>query len=257
MKPPTHLVKQKRKGVTLEATSYLRLRDTLTGQVSIQTGPQLYFVKASEAVLEHKEAIALKNLQYVRLLDKQTGRIRVEHGEALVIPTPTEGLVGSISEGVIVDDETAVLVRNISTGELSLITEPQVFFPALDQQIVETRAKLRLEDHEAVVVRNPRGEYLIRRGADPQRAFFLEPYCELVTFHWSTGIHKDKRALTITRLDLRPKFMWYEFEVRTRDNVELIVGVTFFWQIADPARMVRTTDDAPGDLCSHARSCII
>jgi regulator of protease activity HflC (stomatin/prohibitin superfamily) len=43
----------------------------------------------------------------------------------------------------------------------------------------------------------------------------------------------------------------------TKDNVELILGVTFFWQILDIDKMIRTTDDAPGDICSHARSMII
>jgi len=74
---------------------------------------------------------------------------------------------------------------------------------------------------------------------------------------WSTGIYKDKRTLKITYLDARPKFMWYEFEVRTQDNVELVIGITFFWQIVDVEAMIRTTDDAPGDICSHARSSII
>jgi hypothetical protein len=78
-----------------------------------------------------------------------------------------------------------------------------------------------------------------------------------VQFRWSSGIHKDRRELRFTHLDRRPKFMWYEFEARTQDNVELVIGLTFFWQIADIAAMLRSTDDAPGDVCSHARSDII
>jgi regulator of protease activity HflC (stomatin/prohibitin superfamily) len=70
-------------------------------------------------------------------------------------------------------------------------------------------------------------------------------------------LHKDRRELRLTHLDLRPKFMWYEFEARTHDNVELLIGITFFWQIVDVERMLRVTDDTPGDLCSHARSDIL
>jgi hypothetical protein len=51
--------------------------------------------------------------------------------------------------------------------------------------------------------------------------------------------------------------MWYEFEARTQDNVELVLGITFFWQIVDVEAMVKATDDTPGDICSHARSAII
>jgi regulator of protease activity HflC (stomatin/prohibitin superfamily) len=256
-KPTLHAVKMRRKGIALESTQYLRLRDTLTGELRTEIGPQLYFLKASEEVVEKQSAIALKKHQYVRLLDKRTGRIRVERGEALVMLSPTEEVIGKVSDGIVVDDDTAVLVRNLSTGELSLITEPQVFFPKPDEEILEKRTKIRHEDHQVVVIRDPRGQYVFRKGADAGRAFFLEPYCELVEFRWSTGIHKDKRSLNVTRLDIRPKFMWYEFDVRTKDNVELVVGVTFFWQIADAEKMVHVTDDAPGDLCSHARSRII
>ena len=79
---------------------------------------------------------------------------------------------------------------------------------------------------------------------------------ELVELRWSTGLRKDQRTLKTTHIDGRPRFMWYEFEARTQDNVELVLGITFFWQIVDVEAMVRTTDDAPGDVCSHARSAI-
>jgi regulator of protease activity HflC (stomatin/prohibitin superfamily) len=149
------------------------------------------------------------------------------------------------------------LVRDTGSGQLALITEPQVFFPAANQEIVEVRRRVRLEDHETVVVKDKFGRYTFRRGSDEERAFFLDPYAELVEFHWSTGIHKDQRTLKVNRIDARPKFMWYEFEARTQDNVELVLGITFFWQIVDVEAMVGATDDTPGDICSHARSAII
>jgi regulator of protease activity HflC (stomatin/prohibitin superfamily) len=123
--------------------------------------------------------------------------------------------------------------------------------------VVEVRRRIVLEDHEAIVLKDRTGRYIIRRGTDEERSFFLDPYSELVTLHWSTGIHKDQRNLKITKLDLRPKFMWYEFEARTQDNVEIVIGITFFWEVIDFEAMIRVTDDAPGDICSHARSAII
>jgi hypothetical protein len=47
--------------------------------------------------------------------------------------------------------------------------------------------------------------------------------------------------------------MWYEFNARTKDNVEIIVGVTFFWRIFDVRSLVQTTSDPPGDLCAHGK----
>lgn len=57
--------------------------------------------------------------------------------------------------------------------------------------------------------------------------------------------------------DSRPWYMDYEFTVRTSDNVELTLGISFFWSLENIAFMIRNTDDAPGDICHHARSEII
>jgi hypothetical protein len=249
---------KRRQGITLGPTEYLRVCDILSGESRNEVGPQLYFPRANEEVGKQLSAIPLKHNQYVRLMDNRTGLIRVERGEASVYPEPTEKVLdGGIQNGINIDEHTAVLVRDTGSGQLVLITEPQVFFPLPNQEIVDVRERIRLEDHETVVIKDEHGRYAFCRGSEEERAFFLEPYAELVAFRWSTGIHKDERALQVTRIDARPKFMWYEFEARTQDNVELVLGITFFWQIVDVEAMVAATDDTPGDICSHARSAII
>merc|ERR1719456_976844 len=61
----------------------------------------------------------------------------------------------------------------------------------------------------------------------------------------------------MTIFDSRPWYMDYEFVVRTSDNVELNLSMSFFWSLENIAYMIRNTDDAPGDICHHARSEII
>jgi hypothetical protein len=289
-----------RQALTLGPTDYLHVRDTLTGQVRAERGPQLYFqgateefgarltaiplkrneyvdvldkrtgvirtergessvyLEPTEALLgEVKTAVTLKRNEYLRLIDKRTGIIRVERGESSVYLEPTEEMLEGVKAGINIDEHTAVLVRDLQSGQLSLVTEPQVFMPAPHQEIVEARRRILLEDHQVVVIRDKEGKYEFKRGAGEARSFFLEPYSQLVQLFWSTGLHKDQRTLKITHFDLRPKFMWYEFEARTQDNVEIVIGITFFWQIIGIDTMLRATDDAPGDLCSHARSAII
>jgi len=51
--------------------------------------------------------------------------------------------------------------------------------------------------------------------------------------------------------------MWYELEARTKDNVELVLGLTMRWELQDMQAMIQTTSDATGDICSHARSVVI
>jgi hypothetical protein len=254
--PPLHKV-TRRKGLLLGPTDYVRIRDTISGQLRNERGPKLYFLQAAEAVVETLTAIPLKHNEYVRLIDHQTGAMRVERGEQSVYLAPTEAILEDVREGVNIDEQTAILIRDTGSGQLDLVTAAQVFVPAATEEIAEIRKRIQLEDHITVIIKTKAGEYLFKRGSDSERAFFLEPYQELVQFYWSAGLHKDSRSLRITHIDLRPKFMWYEFEVRTQDNVELVIGITFFWQIVDVEAMVHTTDDAPGDVCSHARSTII
>ncbi|MDD2715767.1 MAG: SPFH domain-containing protein [Candidatus Wallbacteria bacterium] len=248
---------QRRRGMTLGPTEYLRVRDRLTGELRNELGPKMYFQKANDEVLKRFAAIALKHNQFVVIIDKSTGILRVARGETLVYLSPHEEQIDGVREGINVDEHTAVLIRDTGTGSQQLLTEQQVFVPGPKQEIMEVQKRILLEDHETVVIKDKTGKFLFRKGHDKERSFFLDPYCGLLKFQWSSGIHKEQRNLIVTHIDMRPKFMWYEFGARTQDNVELNIGITFFWQISDVEKMVRTTDDVPGDICSHARSQII
>merc|ERR1712072_433805 len=97
-------------------------------------------------------------------------------------------------------------------------------------------------------------------GQDGGVSFFLPPYCKLVELVWSSGVRKEKKngkGKKMTVFDSRPWYMNYEFVVRTHDNVELLLSMSFFWSLENIAYMIRNTDDAPGDICHHARSEII
>lgn len=247
----------RRKGITLGPVDYLHIKDTITGELSLVRGPKLHFLGETEKVEQELEATPLKHNQYVTIIDKSDGSIRVEKGESLVVLQPTEQLLHPPKNGINIDEHTAVVVRDTDTGQLDLITEPQVFIPTPTQEVVEVRQRIRLEDHQIIVIKDEKGQYNIHRGEEEERSFFIGPFEEPVTFRWSTGLHKEHRDLNLTHIDMRPKFMWYEFEARTQDNVELILGITFFWQIIDVEKMIQTTDDTPGDICSHARSVII
>jgi hypothetical protein len=70
---------RRRTGTTLGPTEYLRIRDTVTGEMCNERGPKLYLPAATEEVVEQLAAIPLKRNQYGRLIDTHTGAIRVRH----------------------------------------------------------------------------------------------------------------------------------------------------------------------------------
>ena len=261
------LIAKEGTAITLRKDQYVRVLDKRSGIQRVERGESRIFVQPDETILVNKDLsnAEVEAAQATARGTEPTSGLTALHGPPSHIPEqqppPAKATAPTGQETVAtapkIDDQVAVLVRDIASGQLSLITEPGLFFPTPYQVIVELRQRVRLADYQIVVVKDKDGRQRVRRGTDTERSFFLAPYEEIVPFIWSSGLHKDKRALRIEALDLRPKFMWYEFEARTEDNVELTLGITFFWQVSDVEAMIRTTDDTTGDICSHARSSII
>merc|ERR1719409_1118738 len=325
---------KRRKGELLKPTEYLRIENSLSGDIRIERGPALVFLGAYDNVLAERKAISLKHDEYVRFVDTLTGEIRVERGEKAVYCSPTEKLMdGGKKTAVAVDAETAVLVMDTRSGKQHLVTDRttgdgELFFPTAYDEILSVRKLVKLAEYETVIVKDRVGQYHFVSGVLPADAveqtgggggkpvgtivatgdidadvsggkydsgpsllgggrkgsgadddeafhidirkagagsnngsggvaFFLPPYCQLVEVNWSTGIHKDKRNMRKTVFDSRPWFCNYEFVCRTADNVELTLEITFFWSLDNVPAMIRNTDDAPGDMCHHARSEIV
>merc|ERR1711912_123774 len=170
---------------------------------------------------------------------------------------------GGKKEAVEVDADHAVLVRDKGTGQVRLVTENQLFVPGPHESIEDIRELIKLADHEAMILKDKDGMFKYyygsdsKRAADQPRSFFLPPYSEIVQVAWSRGRKRDRRDLFISRFDCRAQYMSFEFSCRTKDNVELILEGTIFWEIVDLPLMVQTTGDTTGDICNHARSQFI
>ncbi len=257
IKPPFHQLIERRKGITLSASEYVHIGNRLNGTVRFKEGPSFFFLQAHETIVLEEESLPLKEDQFVEVINSSTGEQRIIRGECSYKLSPFESFRGKVQSTVNVDEHTAVVVRVVSKGTLRLVTKAQSFSPGNPERIDSVQEKIRLEEHEVMVLKDERGSYHFKQGNQGESSFFIPPYWESLQCNWSSGLHKQARDLEINKFDLRPKFMWYEFDVRTRDNVELMLKVTFFWQIQNVETLVKTTDDATGDLCSHARSRII
>jgi regulator of protease activity HflC (stomatin/prohibitin superfamily) len=262
-----------KQAVSLKKNEFVRLTDSATGEMRIERGEKLVFPRPMEAMDKKMEAFSLRKNQYIKLFDTATGVIRVEVGEQIVFPNSTESVVTPISEAVNVDHETAVLVVNKESGQQRLITESGLFVPAALDDILDVRKLIRVEPHEVAIVRDNEGNYTFHIGASKGgkgTAFFLQPHCEVVTMYWSSGTSKENlekgiitkvikpiHKVPVTKIDLRAQYAFFEYNVRTSDNVELILEGLIFWQITDVPRMIQATGDPKGDVWYHARSALI
>lgn len=256
--------------LSLKATEFVRFLNKTTGRVRVVRGEAGCVVpEASEVPLDgsgscgagrgKREAIDLRVFEYVRIEDKKLGTSRVERGEGLVFLDAHEEVVdGGKQRAVEIDSSTSVLVRNKRDGQQTLVTQRGLYIPDADEEILEIRPLIKLADYEAVVVRGKDGKDAFYFGRnDDERSFFLPPHSELVQLRWSRGRRRERRDLVITKIDLRPMYMSFEFNCRTKDNVELILEGSFFWEVVDLEAMIAFTNDTTGDVCNHARSRFI
>merc|ERR1712226_1426316 len=266
LQPYDHIEKDKygekrRDAIALKANEYVRFLDNLTGAIRIEYGEKGGVVPNPDEILMDggkKQAMDLQVFEYVKVQNKRTGAVRTERGEKLVYLGEFDVFLGSKKTAVEVDDETSVLIRNKRTGQQSLVTEKMLFVPSQDEEVKEVRKLIKLADYEACIVRDKSGKDTFYFGSnEDQRSFFLPPYCELVQLLWSRGRRRERRALRITKIDLRPMYMSFEFNCRTNDNVELVLEGSFFWEVVDLEAMVKFTNDTTGDVCNHARSRFI
>mmetsp|Transcript_82979 Transcript_82979/g.130881 ORF Transcript_82979/g.130881 Transcript_82979/m.130881 type:complete len:768 (+) Transcript_82979:69-2372(+) len=255
-----------RKAVTLQANEYVRLLDTVSGKTTVHQGEKTVFPGAYEEFLDGEKMAAIELLinEYVKIMNQATGEIKVERGRKLVFLDADDRILdGGKKKAVQVDDEHAVLVRDNETGQLELVKDNQLFVPGANKTIEGIRELVMLADHEAIIVKDAGGNLRFHYGdpkkttADAPRSFFLAPHEEVLKLNWSGGPRREKKDLYIDRFDVRPQFMWNEIMCRTRDNVELKLEVTLFYQVEDLATMVRKTGNLTGDIYNHLRSKFI
>merc|ERR1712159_912173 len=247
---------------TLTREEYIVVHNTIEGSKRNELGPALFKPGPFDECSQKKTALNLAKNEYVKIKDEH-GKLRVERGEARIVPQPLEEVIdghinGGVKKAVNIDEHSAVMYRNEDVGTMELRTEHGLFIPGPYQEILEVQKKIILEKYERMVYKDMTGKFIYVSGDTDNRNFFLPPFCEVVTQEWSTDLKKEHGTWEkVWRFDMRPSYMNYEFNCRTFDNVELVVDVSFYWQIIDVQSMIERTADAPGDICTHARSMII
>merc|ERR1711939_949277 len=247
---------------TLTREEYIVVHNTIEGSKRNELGPALFKPGPFDEVTGKQTALNLAKNEYVKIKDEH-GRLRVERGEAKIVPQPLEEVLDShknngVKKAVNIDEHHAVTLRNADTGTVELVTEHGLFIPGPYQEDIKVQKKIVLEEYEYMAYKDETGKFHYISGDSEMRNFFLPPFCEVLEQQWSIDLRKEHMEVeSVWRFDMRPRYMNYEFNCRTIDNVELIVDVSFYWQIVDVQSMIERTADAPGDICTHARSMII
>ncbi|CAF0757845.1 unnamed protein product [Didymodactylos carnosus] len=245
----------------LSSTEYIIVTDESSGEKNTVPGPQLFCPKAYDKISVVYSYIVLNHTNYCRIIDSRTGVMRMEEGPKTFALGPYESLIKldnqTIFDIINIDNENAVLVKNLDTGFDELITKPQKFIPSFTQKFLEIRKLIKLAPYENMVLIDKDGQHILKNGLK-DKSFFIYPYQQVYTQEWSNDLNKNHKSINkVDRFDTRNQYMDYEFLVRTADNVEIILDVSIFWQITDLYKLVLVTMDPPEDICNHTRSQIL
>jgi len=256
-----------RTATLLGPNDFAVVKNSLTGGLRNEEGPKLLQVGAYDQIVKVEPKLVLEKDEYIRLMDENTGAERIERGPKTFVPSTTEVYPEGVQKAKFLDTETAILVLNEFTGQERLVAERGVFFPKPEEEILEERKLIRVLPHEAVVVRDDKGGVSVHSGStnSGQSAFFLPPYSLVVTHTWSSysepsdedGGEQKLEKTSFTKIDMRMRKMFFSYEVRTGDNVELSLQGTVFWRVHDVPLMINVTSDPEGDTWHHARSALI
>jgi hypothetical protein len=280
------ILKEKAKAITLEANEYVRLVDDVTGKIRLETGEAIVYPEPTEKFLERgkKKGVAIDPETAVLVRSRKNGDLKLRTKHGMYFPSIDEDIVKvqkliTLAEyqTMIIEDRFgqyhfvsgAIQAQPLTASNVALekktnnsIEKDNMETKMMEEDVVLTGDVLAVDGNSKKRNRNSTTSKLLHlnrsiNGQNGGVSFFLPPYCKIVELVWSNGVKKDKRGRKMTIFDSRPWYMNYEFVVRTSDNVELNLSMSFFWSLENIAYMIRNTDDAPGDICHHARSEII
>ena len=159
--PILHKTAYKAKATPLGPLDYQLVKNTLTGDLRVEVGPKLLFLRPYDELNgDKKTAISLKATQYVRLLDKQTGQVRVEKGEqGKLVPGPHETYLDAdgVREAISLKYYEYVRIEDKQTGITRVERgEKLVFLTGHEKVVGIVQQAVEVDDETAVLIRNKR-----------------------------------------------------------------------------------------------------
>lgn len=172
----------KRNGVTLTKNQYLKVKDTITGEIKIQKGPCLYFFNAYEEETSVSTALSLGPTEYIRIENEETGELRVEKGPQLWFPGPYDKF-GNKEHAIPLKHNQFVKILETKTGVQRVEIGEQLVFLSPTEKVLDAnqnrgiKQAVNIDEHTAVLVRNTEnGQIFLETG---KKLFFPKPKEEI------------------------------------------------------------------------------
>jgi len=254
--------KTMRKALILNHLQYARVKDMLNGGVRVVQGNAKIWLGPYEESEGVQMKIVLKSDQYIRMIDRLSGSERIVKGPGSVVPDKWEHMPEGTEQAGFVNADSAIVLMNKANGQTRLYTKPGLYYPEKYEVVIDSASLVRVLGTETMVVRNAYGNYNIKSGDGKGTSFFLAPFEEVVEFSWSSfsePAEGDRQSIAkekFTRIDSRTRKAFFQYDVRTMDNVGMRIEGTIFWAVKDVSKLINKTDDPVSDVWYRGRNVL-
>ena len=224
------------------------LKKCFMGERDVVVGPTVLFLHPNEQVEAVKNVHILSRNQAIRLLclkdheDKFAGQTWQIEGPCRYIPNKYTQ-VSKVINAILINENEGLYVQNIETSEKKLIKGPTTYLLAATEEVYKKtysemeKAALKLPNEpsaSATVIHLKKNEVVCILDSDKNErvirgmcSVMLGPE-EFVKVLWlSAGKPKIPKQITAAKIYVGPDFTSDKFEVRTRDNAQLRLHLTY------------------------------
>lgn len=221
------------------------------------------------------EGQALQLQMIVDHEDRPAGFMWQEKGPKRFVPSKYERIVRQLNV-ILINQNEAIYVQDVETAKMKMIRGPCAYLLAVNEELYNKPyseweiSALGLDKNPsywATVIHLEKGEMLCVLNYESNQetvimgpsTYILGPQEGVKVLSISAGKPKKNNALKIAKVRKGPDFMSDIFQVRTKDNAQLRLHITYKWEFLvdnDDAHKVFALNDFIGYSCHSLCSAI-
>ncbi len=217
-------------------------------------GPQVYRPKLGDVFGESKNTIQVPINYYLIVNDSNNPSKPTSHhrGPLKFSPEPFQSIVKNGTSDYYPCFEitpTKAVHLQKANGHVELLQDPQFYMPEVGEKLVQKVDRTILLQTDFCILKSPDGQIEVKDGQKAEdRSFFLKPFYAFLTF---------KCDKTLSILSTLPTFLSHNINIRTSDNVMLVIDLRISYQIKDLYKFSDNPIEFYGYIKNHVQNDLL
>ena len=217
-------------------------------------GPQVYRPKLGDVFNDTKNTIQVPINNYLVVNDSNNTSKPTSHhrGPLKFSPEPFQSIVKNGTNDYYQCFEvtpTKAIHLQKANGQVELLQTPQFYMPEVGEKLIQKIDRTILLQTDFCILKSPDGQIEVKDGQKAEdRSFFLKPFYQFLSFKCDTQL---------TILSTLPTFLSHNINIRTSDNVTLIIDLRISYQIKDLYKFSDNPIEFYGYIKNHVQNDLL